>query len=254
MNVISVVTLVISLAGVELSYGQLRDCLNPLDTRAMTNCADPDGPNGKLVRAWMGPCFDTPTCKIPRCCGIIAGRDSLFRIEYEADVDLNNGTFNGNLGAIGIGKAVEGCENQLLSIELPLFQITVPPSLGGYSRTLCEQSQCPQRRGRRYVLDVPFRFVTTALTTLGLKATFVAEVFNENEEQALCWGMWGELVNSDLVESLTKTVTKITSNPVGALLDPIDTLQAPLAGVIGRKNENPFKYPKPCPRQPICRG
>ncbi|XP_037042828.1 uncharacterized protein LOC119079111 [Bradysia coprophila] len=253
MNVICIVTLVIFLAGVELSYGQLLDCLNPLDTHEMTNCAEPNGANGKPIRAWMGPCFDTPTCKIPKCCGIITGRDSLFRIEYIADIDLNNGTFDGNLGAIGIGKAVRGCDKELLAIELPLFQITVPPSLAGYSRTLCEQTQCPQKCGRRYVMDIPFRFVTTVLTTLGLKATFVAQVYNERGEQALCWGLWAELVNADLVESLTKTVTKITSNPLGALLNPFDTLQAPLVGLIGQ-NEKPFQYPKPCPRQPICRG
>lgn len=122
--------------------------------------------NGKPSRAWMGPCFDTPSCKIPVCCGIISGRDSLFRIEYEADIDFKNGTFNGNLGGIALGRAVEGCEDQLLSIELPLFQITVPPTLAGYSRTLCDQTECPQKRGNQYTLDIPFRFVTTAMTSL----------------------------------------------------------------------------------------
>jgi hypothetical protein len=252
MKVIFAVNLVIFLAGVEFSHGQLRDCLNPLDTHYMHNCGQPNGANGKLVKAWMGPCFDTPTCKIPRCCGIISGRDSLFRIEYEADIDLKNGTFNGNLGGIGLGKAVEGCENQMLSIELPLFQIIVPPSLAGYSRTLCEQTCCPQKCGERYVLDVPFRFVTTAMTSLGIKASFVAEVINEKRQQALCWGLWAELVNAELVDSLKKTVTKVTSNPLGALLNPVDTLQGPLAGLIGRKNENPFVYPKPCPGEPVC--
>lgn len=114
----------------------------------------------------MGPCFDTPSCKIPRCCGIIAGRDSLFRIVYEAAVPLCNGTFNGNLGGIGLGKAVEGCENQMLAVNLPLFQLIVPPTLAGYSRTLCDQTTCPQVVGGTYTLDIPFRFITTLVTTL----------------------------------------------------------------------------------------
>lgn len=252
MKVTFAVTIAIFLAGVELTYGQLRDCLNPLDVHAMHNCVQPNGRNGKPSRAWMGPCFDTPSCKIPRCCGIISGRDSLFRIEYEADIDFKNGTFNGNLGGIALGKAVEGCENQLLSIELPLFQITVPPTLAGYSRTLCDQTECPQKCGKQYTLDIPFRFVTTAMTTLGIKASFVAEVITEKRQQALCWGLWAELVNADLVDSVDKTLKKITSNPLGALLNPIDTLQGPLVGLIGEKNKKPFVYPKPCPAEPVC--
>lgn len=112
----------------------------------------------------MGPCFNTPGCKIPRCCGIISGRDSLYRIEYEAEVPIKNGTFNGNLGGVAIGKAVEGCEDKFFALPLPA-QILVPTILPTYSRNLWEQTILPQKIGGKYRLDIPFRFITTALST-----------------------------------------------------------------------------------------
>lgn len=120
--------------------------------------------NAKPIAAYMGPCYDTPSCRIPRCCGIVSGRDSLFRIVYEAAVPIKNGTFNGNLGGFGFGDAVEGCENNFLPLNLP-FQVTVPPTSAGYSRKLWDQTRCPQRVGGVYTLDIPFRFVTTLMTT-----------------------------------------------------------------------------------------
>lgn len=80
-------------------------------------------------------------------------------------VHYNAIVFVFSIGGIGIGKAVEGCEDQFVSINLPLFQITVPPTLAGYKRTLPDQTTCPQKRGGIYTLDIPFRFVTTAVTT-----------------------------------------------------------------------------------------
>lgn len=80
----------------------------------------------------------------------------------------------------------------------------------------------------------------------------MAEVITEKKKQALCWGLWAELVNADLVDSVDKTLKKITSNPLGALLNPIDTLQGPLVGLIGEKNKKPFVAPKPCPAEPVC--
>lgn len=114
----------------------------------------------------MGPCFNTPTCQIPTCCGIISGWDSLFRIVYEAKTPFRNGTFNGNLGGIGLGSATPGKDKQMLNVEIPGFQLLVPPTLAGYSRKLCDQTDCPQRYGETYTLDIPFRFVTQLLGTL----------------------------------------------------------------------------------------
>lgn len=111
----------------------------------------------------MGPCMDTPTCQCPACCGIIAGRDSVFIIEYKAKLPLVNGNFNGNCGGIGLGTAVQGSKN-FISIELP-FQFLVPELVGGYKRPLSGQTTLPQEAGGVYNLTVPFRFVTTVLTT-----------------------------------------------------------------------------------------
>lgn len=113
----------------------------------------------------MGPCFDTPSCKIPKCCGIISGRDSLYRIIYKAEVPFENGTFNGNIGGIGIGEAVEGHDKELVDIEFP-YQLLFPTYLAGYERDLCSQTTCPQKVDKIYKLDIPFRFITTAMTTL----------------------------------------------------------------------------------------
>lgn len=96
----------------------------------------------------------------------MSGTDSLFRIIYRAAVPFKNGTFNGNLGGIGLGTAVRGCDKNLISINLPGFQLLFPPSLAGYNQTLCTQTTCPQEVGEIHTLDIPFRFVTTAVTSL----------------------------------------------------------------------------------------
>lgn len=77
---------------------------------------------------------------------------------------MKGGVFNGNCGGIGLGSAVPGTEN-LLAIELPV-QFTVPPTLAGYKRTLCDQTTCPQVVGQNYTLEIPFRFVTTVMDTM----------------------------------------------------------------------------------------
>jgi len=247
MTVIAVTLLVLAV-GVELGFGQLLPGLNELDVHKMNNCY-PKGKNGKPIQAWMGPCFDTPSCKIPACCGIISGEESLFRIKYRANQNFTDGIFNGNLGGIALGNAVRGCEKGLLEIKLPLFQIIVPPTIAGYKRTLCDckktgqkgQTKCPQRAGQIYTLDIPFRFITRVITTFGLvKADFVAEVKTDSGETALCWGLYATLVSPQLVEYLLNIPKDILADPVKFLSNPFAVLEDPLVGLIG--NNKPRQY------------
>jgi len=151
--------------------------LNPLCVHSLNSCCK-NGNNAKPIRAWMGPCYCTEQCQIPHCCGIISGRNSTFKIEYEAVTEFEGGIFNGNLGGFGLGPESDG--RNCTPITLPI-QITVPNFLPGYSHDLCKQTICPQKRGEIHTLTIPFRFITTAITTFGIKADFVAEIITKKK-------------------------------------------------------------------------
>lgn len=74
----------------------------------------------------------------------------------------------------------------------------------------------------------------------GIKADFVAQVINKKGVTPLCLGLWATLVNTDLCESVVGVVKDVVTNPLGFLMNPTKTLEKPLAGLIGRKNTNPF--------------
>ncbi|KAJ6640044.1 hypothetical protein Bhyg_12793 [Pseudolycoriella hygida] len=231
------VTLLVLAVNSELGFGQLLPGLNPIDINFMRKCGT--GPNAKPIAAFIGPCFNTPTCKIPRCCGIISGRDSLSRFVYEAGVPFSNGTYYGKIGGIAIGKAAEGSDGELLSIDLPTGPILLP--VPGYSHNLCEQTTCPQEVGKTYTLDVPFRCITSLVTLLDVvKLNMVHEVITENGQSALCWGLHGTFVNPDAVKSVTDTVEELIAKPIESISNPINLLRRPLAGLFGPEAKNPF--------------
>lgn len=68
----------------------------------------------------------------------------------------------------------------------------------------------------------------------------MAQVINEKKEQCLCWGLYANLVNADLVDSVCELLGEIGKNPLKFLLNPVPALSKPLVGVIGGKKENEF--------------
>jgi len=224
------------------TYPYRLDDLNPLDVHSLNSCCK-KGDNAKPLRAWMGPCVCTAQCEIPDCCGIVSGENSNFVIEYEAVTSFETGIFNGNFGGLGLGPESDG--RNCTPIVLP-FQITVPNDLAGYKHDLCSQTQCPQVKGNVYNLTIPFRFITVLITTLGIKADFVAEVLvkkldddcdddNNNEEvQALCWGLYATLENANLGKAVDEVVRDVTS--LNVLDKPLSTLQKLLPGLISDNN------------------
>ncbi|KAJ6641081.1 hypothetical protein Bhyg_06015 [Pseudolycoriella hygida] len=179
-------------------FGQLRPDLNPLDVRFLSNCGR--GPNGRKVAAFIGPCFDSATCKIPRCCGIISGKDSLYRLVYEAEVPFSNGTYNGKLGGICIVNPFS--DGDLLTLTLPTSRLLLSSPLAGYRKSLCEQTTCPQEVGKTYTIDIPFRVVTSVITLFRIiKFNFISEIITENGQSALCWGLSATFVDAELANS-----------------------------------------------------
>jgi len=140
---------------------------------------------------------------------------------------FTNGKFNGNCGGIGLGNEADG--KDCAPVTLP-FQITVPNTLAGYSHTLCDQTTCPQVCGQTYNLTIPFRFMTVIMTSLGIKADFVAEVLTETGEQALCWGLYATLENVDLGKAVAKVAEDTLTLDV--LDNPFQTLGYLLPGLM----------------------
>lgn len=113
----------------------------------------------------MGPCCQTKWCKIPECCGIIAGRDSIFQMEYIASRYVRIGNFSGDVGGICIQE--QNPQNGTrcnLTVPFPVH-VQVPQYLANYPSNLCNISVCPQYESETYNITVPFRFATTVLTS-----------------------------------------------------------------------------------------
>jgi len=231
-----IVSLFVLNIGVKFGFSEELPGLNPLKVHLAPCCER--GIHGRVVEAFMGPCFNTPGCKIPDCCGIIAGRESVFKIIYYATVPFTNGTFNGNLGGFALGP-----DGNQIEINLPI-DIVVPPTLAGYGHNLCAQTKCPQRVGQRYELTIPFRFVTTVLTTLGIKNNFICEIKTNTGKTAVCYGLWATLVNADLAKSVVKTVDTVLRDPIGSIVNLDDTLDITLTG-IAKSNVRQFPAQPP---------
>lgn len=113
----------------------------------------------ELVKASVGPCYDTPGCKLPSCCGVISGVQSQISITYKASRPLNNGKAEAFFSALGIGSV-----DSELFIRIP--SIKVPYIMATYYSDLCRYTKCPQVSVNTYTVTAPFKFITKALTTL----------------------------------------------------------------------------------------
>lgn len=92
---------------------------------------------------------------------MVSGLQSVFGIKYNATVPMTSGTFYGQLGGVGIGDT--SSDNQI-GVGTP--SLTIPGAIASYKMDACNSTECPQEVGKTYTFDMPFKFPTSALTTL----------------------------------------------------------------------------------------
>lgn len=114
----------------------------------------------KIIEISIGPCYDTPGCTIPTCCGIISGKLTNISLTYVSSIPMTTGTTHGYLIGAGIGPT-----NNQLQIEMPR-KVQVPNAVVAYDYNSCAHTVCPQVIGNTYRFDGIFTVPTTAVTTV----------------------------------------------------------------------------------------
>lgn len=96
----------------------------------------------------MGPCMDTKGCAMPKCCGIISGRQSFFALKFKSPVVVKSGKFTGWLQGLHIGNV---SDYMRIGIDPSL---PVPARIAQYETDVCKSISCPQKKGQDQFLQV----------------------------------------------------------------------------------------------------
>ncbi|XP_037041877.1 uncharacterized protein LOC119078451 [Bradysia coprophila] len=215
-----IVNLAILLIGVQFASCQLREGPQKLKFHQSASCGEPS--KTPILDFWMGPCYDTPGCKIPDCCGMVTGTQSNFGIKYNATVPMTSGTFHGQLGGVGIGNT----DRKQIGVGIP--SVTIPGAIASYETDACDSTECPQEVGNTYTFDMDFKFPTSALTTAFVNCHYVVRIESDDADTpALCYGCYGRLINSNLFPRLRKLLKETIRNPVSILKNPLGVLTDP---------------------------
>ncbi|KAJ6631763.1 hypothetical protein Bhyg_17002 [Pseudolycoriella hygida] len=211
----------ILLIGVQFAICDLREGPQKLKFHQTKSCGKPS--KTPIIDSWMGPCYDTPGCEVPNCCGMVSGTKSIFGMTYNATVPMKSGTFHGQLGGAGIGDTATGSK---IGVGLP--SLTIPGALASYEASACESTQCPQVVGETYTFNTTFKFPTSALTTAFVNCYFVVRIESDDaDEPVLCYGLYGRLVNANFFPRLRKFLTETVENPGSLLKNPLGVLTDP---------------------------
>ncbi|KAJ6646004.1 hypothetical protein Bhyg_01213 [Pseudolycoriella hygida] len=159
----------------------------------------------EVTKISIGPCFDTPGCAMPECCGIMSGTLTNISLTYVASINMASGTTHGYIVGLGVGSAV----NQ---IQIPIPVTQVPNVAVTYDYNSCHYTQCPQEIGQTYRFDGIFTVPTTALSTLTLVANFVAQVKSDapGTPVVVCKEIYARIVNPNFIPS----IISILKNPI----------------------------------------
>ena len=124
----------------------------------------------------IGPCYNTPGCVLPECCGLVAGLSYNSSLTYKAIIDVTNGTFQAAFDNITVTTPTDDPLSVFvpLNVQAPqaLFSVLEENTDFCYNPPNFTSNVCPQTVGTEYTY--------TAFGTVPLVAglTSVNNLFN----------------------------------------------------------------------------